>query len=213
MAMSDIKSYMQQWLQTASKGNISVDYARFQDRMELRCKACNAIFRCSLPSNPTEIDWSVQDWVTKHVPGGVHDMKVLHTPVDPIPMTADFQKLPGLHPLPTVDASEKKAAILKMQMEKYKAEQEQALTKKVEWLQKTEKEKAEIAKAQDEDAKEKALQNLLNLMIKRINASISPEMKKFKSPEGTIPSKGPDVVFTGSKKLKNAVIAIGRRFR
>ena len=112
MAMSDIKSYMQQWLQTASKGNISVDYAWFQDRMELRCKACNAIFRCSLPSNPTEIDWSVQDWVTKHVPGGVHDMKVLHTPVDPIPMTADFQKLPGLHPLPTVDASEKKAAIL-----------------------------------------------------------------------------------------------------
>ena len=173
MAMSDIKSYMQQWLQTASKGNISVDYARFQDRMELRCKACNAIFRCSLPSNPTEIDWSVQDWVTKHVPGGVHDMKVLHTPVDPIPMTADFQKLPGLHPLPTVDASEKKAAILKMQMEKYKAEQEQALTKKVEWLQTT----------------------------------------KFKSPEGTIPSKEPDVVFTGSKKLKNAVIAIGRRFR
>ena len=206
MAMSDIKSYMQQWLQTASKGNISVDYAWFQDRMELRCKACNAIFRCSLPSNPTEIDWSVQDWVTKHVPGGVHDMKVLHTPVDPIPMTADFQKLPGLHPLPTVDASEKKAAILKMQMEKYKAEQEQAdLTKKVEWLQKTEKEKAEIAKAQDE-----ALQNLFNLM----NASISPEMmKKFKSPEGTIPSKEPDVVFTGSKKLKNAVIAIGRRFR
>ena len=208
MAMSDIKSYMQQWLQTASKGNISVDYARFQDRMELRCKACNAIFRCSLPSNPTEIDWSVQDWVTKHVPGGVHDMKVLHTPVDPIPMTADFQKLPGLHPLPTVDASEKKAAILKMQMEKYKAEQEQALTKKVEWLQKTEKEKAEIAKAQDEALQN---QNLFNLMI---NASISPEMmKKFKSPEGTIPSKEPDVVFTGSKKLKNAVIAIGRRFR
>lgn len=209
MAMSDIKSYMQQWLQTASKGNISVDYAWFQDRMELRCKACNAIFRCSLPSNPTEIDWSVQDWVTKHVPGGVHDMKVLHTPVDPIPMTADFQKLPGLHPLPTVDASEKKAAILKMQMEKYKAEQEQAdLTKKVEWLQKTEKEKAEIAKAQDEALQN---QNLFNLMI---NASISPEMmKKFKSPEGTIPSKEPDVVFTGSKKLKNAVIAIGRRFR
>ena len=209
MAMSDIKSYMQQWLQTASKGNISVDYARFQDRMELRCKACNAIFRCSLPSNSTEIDWSVQDWVTKHVPGGVHDMKGLHTPVDPIPMTADFQKLPGLHPLPTVDASEKKAAILKMQMEKYKAEQEQAdLTKKVEWLQKTEKEKAEIAKAQDEALQN---QNLFNLMI---NASISPEMmKKFKSPEGTIPSKEPDVVFTGSKKLKNAVIAIGRRFR
>ena len=209
MAMSDIKSYMQQWLQTASKGNISVDYAWFQDRMELRCKACNAIFRCSLPSNPTEIDWSVQDWVTKHVPGGVHDMKGLHTPVDPIPMTADFQKLPGLHPLPTVDASEKKAAILKMQMEKYKAEQEQAdLTKKVEWLQKTEKEKAEIAKAQDEALQN---QNLFNLMI---NASISPEMmKKFKSPEGTIPSKEPDVVFTGSKKLKNAVIAIGRRFR
>ena len=195
MAMSDIKSYMQQWLQTASKGNISVDYARFQDRMELRCKACNAIFRCSLPSNPTEIDWSVQDWVTKHMPGGVHDMKVLHTPVDPIPMTADFQKLPGLHPLPTVDASEKKAAILKMQMEKYKAEQEQAdLTKKV------------------EKTKTRRYRTWLNLMIE--NAPISPEMmKKFKSPEGTIPSKEPDVVFTGSKKLKNAVIAIGRRFR
>jgi hypothetical protein len=221
MAMTgDIKSYMQQWLQTATKGDVVVDYAWFQDRMELRCKKCHAVFRCTLPESPTEIDWSIQKWVKQHAPGGEHDTKELHCPVDPIPLTADFHKLPSFNPIPLqtggqtgiIDASEAKAAILKAQMETYKAEQEKKdIDGKVEWLKKTAAQKAEVAAAQTEKAKEQALANLLLMMTQMTQ---NPQIvKAMKPPEAVLPKEWETTVTPQPRIPKAAKIVTGRRFR
>jgi transcription elongation factor Elf1 len=196
---NDIQSFMRQWLQTATAGKVTVDFAWFQDRMELRCHQCGAVCRCAAPASVTEIDWNLQAWVNTHSAMGTHGKDEEKTPVDPIPITADFKSIPPKKPFGNIDDSAAKAEIIKAQMEKYKAEQESKnLEGKIDWLKKVGAQKKELAEAeaaQDAEAKEKALLKLLELMQ-----------------TVTIPKAVPPIqVATGMPK--KAKIATGRRFR
>jgi primosomal protein N' len=171
----DIHSFMQQWLQTATAGKVDVEYAWLQDRMTLKCHQCGAIYRCDVPSSPHLIDFTLQGWVNKHSPMGVHDKEELKSPLAPIPMTADFKhptSWDGISkkPFGNIDESAAKAELIKAQMEKYKAEKEtENLDQKIAFLQQTAKQKAALKAAEEQNdlqAKEVALQNLLQLMSK-----------------------------------------------
>lgn len=207
---STIQEYMRQWLQIATQGNVTVEFALFVNRMELRCKACHALFRVDAPQDPTGIDWSVQQWVNRHVPGGVHDKDEIALPVAPTPVTADFKSptVPGalFGKTGVIDISEAKAELMKAQMEKYKAEQATVdLEKKVAWLKQTEEVKEKIKKAEDDAAKEAAMQNLLNIMMQLTKnpAALKP-LPKTPAPAPIIPEP---------PKQKPARITTGRRFR
>lgn len=103
-------------IQTATQGNVHVEWAWFQNRMVLRCRACHAVFKCDLPESPDTIAWDLQQWVKRHVPGGIHDKEEIKNPMDLIPLTPTSGEV-GLP-----DASWTKAQQIKAQMEKYKAE-------------------------------------------------------------------------------------------
>src|ERR1039457_4358443 len=93
MAMSaNMDMYLRQWLATA--GNFQLELAWETNRAQLRCK-CGAIFRFDQPQpNATlEKPWVLQDWVVKHGLNGPHD-KDPATQVKPVPLTADFKRLP-----------------------------------------------------------------------------------------------------------------------
>lgn len=210
---SDVQTYMRQWVQTATKGNVKVEFAWFQNRMEMRCKACHAIYRVDAPQEPTEIAWDIQKWVARHAPGGIHDKEEIALPTAPIPLTADFKKM---HPLPTasggqtgiVDLSSTKAEIIKAQMEKYKAEQEALdLDKKIKWLKLNEEEKAKQKAQSDKDAKEQAMLNLLQIMQKMTSDSVP--LAKLLKPEKV--SAAP--IVPEPPKPKPVKIVSGRRFR
>jgi hypothetical protein len=196
ISTNDTHSFMRQWLQTATAGKVSVEYAWAQDRMELKCHQCGALYRCAVPENPSLIDFSLQAWVNKHSPMGVHDKEELKSPLAPIPLTADFKHkpyvkswdaIPAKHPIPTkpfgnIDESAAKAELIKAQMEKYKAEKEtENLDQKIAFLQQTAKQKAALKEAEEKNdlqAKEVALQNLLQIMSKMSRvplAKIEPE--------------------------------------
>jgi hypothetical protein len=204
------RSFMQQWLQTATNGKVEVTYAWSQERMELRCHQCGAVYRCAVPESPSLIDFSLQAWVNKHSPMGVHDKEELKSPLAPIPMTADFKHpaswdaIPGKHPIPVkpfggIDESAAKAELIKAQMEKYKAEKEtENLDQKIAFLQQTAKQKAALKVAEEQNdlvAKEAALQSLLQIMSKMSITKIEPE------PEPAPPA------------TKTVRIVTGRRFR
>jgi hypothetical protein len=194
MTSTNVHSFMQQWLQTATAGKVDVEYAWLQDRMTLKCHQCGAVYRCGTPSSPDRIDWELQGWVNQHSTMGVHGKEEKGSPLAPIPLTADFKHpaswdaIPVKHPIPTkpfgnIDESAAKAELIKAQMEKYKAEQEsKSLDKKIEWLKATEVQKAAIKAAEEQNdlaAKEAALLKLLGIMSKMskavIPAPVAPE--------------------------------------
>lgn len=202
---ADVKTYIYQWVKTATAGAVSVDFAWFEDRVQFRCHKCGAIYRCTTPQKVDEIDWNIMQWVKRHSPNGVHDKEEVKAPVAPIPLTADFKHSPGWTK-PLIDESEENAAIIKAQMEKYKKEKEQIdLDEKAAFIKKIAAEKAKVEAEEDEKTKKIAMQNLLNIMLQLgLNESVLPALKPTPAAAPIIPEP---------PKSKPARIATGRRFR
>ena len=102
MHSADVMTYLVHWLETASRGGISVFRAVAQDRVRFVCHRCQETYTCSTPQDTT-IDFGIQQWVKDHsqhmlvniwkgadaVPTG--DMVWGDNKL--IPLTADFKKI------------------------------------------------------------------------------------------------------------------------
>jgi len=66
-----IHAYLEQWLETATKGNVEVTYALHVARMRLVCKVCEEQLTAPEPLG-TEVSYSVQEFVKIHAHVGGH---------------------------------------------------------------------------------------------------------------------------------------------
>lgn len=93
--ISSISAYVDQYVKTATDGNVQVAYAASVDRMQLGCTVCYQTLTCPLPPSAAEMDWAMQEFVKLHrhvidSPEG----KIPSTKagwIAPAPVTADFK--------------------------------------------------------------------------------------------------------------------------
>jgi hypothetical protein len=73
-SLDGIDAYMEQWLKTATKGNVRFTMAFLTNRMHLHCDKCNVGMTCEKPADSTTIDYAVQEYVKLHAHvGGYND--------------------------------------------------------------------------------------------------------------------------------------------
>lgn len=70
--MSLVEAYMEQWLKTATKGNVRFTMAFLTNRMHLHCDVCNSGMTCEKPKEVQTIDYAVQEYVKLHAHTGGH---------------------------------------------------------------------------------------------------------------------------------------------
>ena len=65
---SSIREYVNKWLDVATDGNVSAEYAWHPDvnRMQLRCSVCDQSLTCAIPETPEKIDYALQKFVGLH---------------------------------------------------------------------------------------------------------------------------------------------------
>lgn len=148
--LGSIHAYLEQLLKTATKGNVTVEYALHVSRMRLACKVCDMQLTTREPEG-TELDYAVQEFVKIHAHVGGHkDAPVGHVVgqggkcwcgeihADYVkPVTLDFKPAGGFHPLPSnakailadiksgsamIDEKYKNAQTIQNQMEAYEKE-------------------------------------------------------------------------------------------
>ena len=63
-----IREYVNKWLDVATDGNVSAEYAWHPDvnRMRLTCKICAQELACGIPETPEKIDYALQKFVGLH---------------------------------------------------------------------------------------------------------------------------------------------------
>jgi hypothetical protein len=74
MQPANVQTYVNEWVKTATGGNVVVKYAWDYDpdsiitigRMRLHCKNCNQDLLCSIPEAPEKIDYALQKFVGLH---------------------------------------------------------------------------------------------------------------------------------------------------
>jgi hypothetical protein len=76
VGMGAIKSYIDQWLATASQGNIVAEYAFATDRIAFACHICMAMYTFSTPIDASTMDYGAQEFVALHAHKGGHKDKV-----------------------------------------------------------------------------------------------------------------------------------------
>ena len=69
-SLGGIDAYMEQWLKTATKGNVHFTMAFLTNRMHLHCDVCNIGLTCEKPVNAQTIDFAVQEYVKLHAHKG-----------------------------------------------------------------------------------------------------------------------------------------------
>jgi len=62
---SSIREYVNKWLDVATDGKVSAEYA-WRNRMQLRCSVCNQALTCAIPEVPEKIDYALQKFVGLH---------------------------------------------------------------------------------------------------------------------------------------------------
>lgn len=72
MASHCSDAYMEQWLKTATKGNVRFTMAFLANRMHLHCDVCNVGLTCEKPVDANTIDYAVQEYVKLHAHTGGH---------------------------------------------------------------------------------------------------------------------------------------------
>lgn len=87
---ASVQVYMNKWLEEAG-GNVTAEFAWFQNRMKLTCKKCQAHLTVDPPIG-TEIDYGIQQFVKDHV-HKKPDPRVIPNIVDPVAVTADFKPI------------------------------------------------------------------------------------------------------------------------
>lgn len=65
---SSIRQYVTKWLDVATNGNVSAEYAWHPDvnRMRLMCKVCTQELACNIPEVSEKIDYALQKFVGLH---------------------------------------------------------------------------------------------------------------------------------------------------
>ena len=71
-SLGGIDAYMEQWLKTATKGNVRFTMASLTNRMNLHCDVCNVGLTCEKPVDANTIDYAVQEYVKLHAHIGGH---------------------------------------------------------------------------------------------------------------------------------------------
>ena len=74
MQPANVQTYVDEWVKTATDGNVAVQYAWDYNpdfivtigRMRLHCKNCNQDLLCSIPEAPEKIDYALQKFVGLH---------------------------------------------------------------------------------------------------------------------------------------------------
>jgi len=74
MQPANVQTYVDEWVKTATGGNVVVKYAWDYDpdfivtigKMRLHCKKCNQDLLCSIPEVPEKIDYALQKFVGLH---------------------------------------------------------------------------------------------------------------------------------------------------
>lgn len=69
-SLGGIDAYMEQWLKTATKGNVRFTMAFLTNRMHLHCDVCNVGMTCSKPVDDQTIDFAVQEYIKLHAHTG-----------------------------------------------------------------------------------------------------------------------------------------------
>ncbi len=69
-SLGGIDAYMEQWLKTATKGNVRFTMAFLTNRMHLHCDVCNVGLTCEKPIDANTIDYAVQEYVKLHAHTG-----------------------------------------------------------------------------------------------------------------------------------------------
>ncbi len=96
MATLKMETYLNQFVETATKGNVDVEYAHLQHRMRLYCGVCKTQLTLAMPIHH-EVDYGLQEFVKIHAHIGGHNdpvKAVAPMPITPSPVTLDFKKVP-----------------------------------------------------------------------------------------------------------------------
>ena len=96
------KLYLEQWVETATKGKVEIEWAWFAKRMMLACTVCKQTLTAPIPEDVNTLDYSVQEFVKIHSHSGAHHSGcscVSCTSTTAFPketwtaVTADFKKI------------------------------------------------------------------------------------------------------------------------
>lgn len=113
-----VHAYLEQYVKTATKGKVKVEYALHVCRVRLVCTECQMTLTASEPTG-TELDYGIQEFVKLHAHTGgrclhrwvrsnggyeCEKCKKVSPPVEPKAVTADFKPVNhsivgGLHPV------------------------------------------------------------------------------------------------------------------
>jgi hypothetical protein len=66
------KLYLEQWVETATKGKVEIEWASFVKRMMLACTVCKQTLIAPIPEDVNTLDYSVQEFVKIHSHSGAH---------------------------------------------------------------------------------------------------------------------------------------------
>lgn len=66
------KLYLEQWVETATKGKVEIEWAWFVKRMMLACTVCKQTLTAPIPEDVNTLDYSVQEFVKIHAHTGAH---------------------------------------------------------------------------------------------------------------------------------------------
>jgi len=232
MAAENFRTYFDQFVKTATKGNDIIEYAYVARRMCLHCKLCDQTLTVSEPEDSMSLDYSVQEFVKIHAHiGGHKDEPVKVSPGAIIPLTCDFKKTKSYPALPQstgkgygyydggmIDANSKNEAKIKQQLDAYNKE----MTAKLNPLQLAQK--AKEIKETDAAIKAAVKEILLQKMpesaiteedMKAQEQALKNLLKLAEIAKQTQIARG---VISGvhpepKKKSKPLKIATGRRFR
>lgn len=72
VSLGGVEAYMEQWLKTATKGNVRFTMASLTNRMHLHCDVCNIGMTTPKPTSAFAIDYAVQEYVKLHAHTGGH---------------------------------------------------------------------------------------------------------------------------------------------
>ncbi len=200
------KVYFDQFLATATKGNVTAEYAFLQNRMALCCKVCDQRLTSKVLEG-TEIDYSIQEFIKIHAHVGGHNDEPKLAP-EIIPLTCDFKQVKGYFS-PIVSEPGGQYQVYKKSFGPIDANlKNEAKTKELTAHAKLKEAVKEIllqnmpesAITEDIKAQEQTLKNLLKMA----------EMAKATRQERGVIS---GVHASTSKKAKPLRIATGRKFR
>ena len=100
MQPANVQTYVNEWVKTATGGNVVVKYAWDYDpdfivtigRMRLHCKNCNQDLLCSIPEATEKIDYALQKFVGLHRHAAFVPPKQTSNSWNYVPYTAPAKK-------------------------------------------------------------------------------------------------------------------------